>query len=243
MGVLLLASIVSCGKDPVVGGYGNNNDPSGNDVNPYGITVATRAASAFGSNYFTAGGNVNCKDATLVKEAGLCYGTNQMPKYESDLVVLAGTNTGDFSVSVYNLSAGMKYYFRAYAVDKDNGVQYGDVLDVTTDNNSNPYNIYVTTYDYWDYGTYFFAAGGSVECDYPNMLKEVGLCYGVNSVPRYETDFFTYAATSTGDFYSYVYNLSAGTKYYYRACAVDKDNRVQYGSIFEVTTASRTGSY
>ena len=111
-------------------------------------------------------------------------------------------------------------------------------------NNSNPYEISVTTRPCTDYGFSYFEAGGTVECSDQSFVKNVGLCYSVNEVPRFESDFFTSVGTAVGSFDVRVSGLSSGTKYYFRACAIDKDDRVIYGSILSVVTnGTPTGQF
>lgn len=110
--------------------------------------------------------------------------------------------------------------------------------------NNNPYEISVTTLPCTDYGFTYFEAGGKVECSDQSFLKSVGLCYSVNEVPRYGSDFFASAGTAVGSFNVYVNGLSGGTRYFFRACAIDKDDHVIYGSIMNiVTNGTPTGQY
>lgn len=110
--------------------------------------------------------------------------------------------------------------------------------------NNNPYGISVSTSSCTDYGSSYFDAGGVVECSDQSFLKDVGLCYGVHEVPRFESDFFTSVGTAVGRFDVRVNGLSSGTKYYFRACAIDKDDHVIYGSVMHiVTNGTPTGQF
>lgn len=132
LGLVISVFFTSCAKEPVGGYYGGNN-PNNGTVNPYGINVTTKTCTDFGSYYFEAGGMVTCGDHSAVKRAGLCYGTNQNPMYESDFYKYAGTAVGSFEVEVYdNIYPGKKYYYRAFAIDKDDRVIYGSVMSFVT---------------------------------------------------------------------------------------------------------------
>lgn len=131
LGVVISAFFTSCTKEPTGGVYGLN-DNFGNDINPYGINVSTRVAQDVHSTYFVAGGTVTCGDQSVIRKAGLCYSTNATPQYESDFNQYAGTAVGSFEVEVYNLRPNTKYYYRAFAIDKDDRVVYGSIMSVIT---------------------------------------------------------------------------------------------------------------
>lgn len=130
LGVVVSVFFTSCQKESLgAGSIGGNNAPT---VNPYGINVTTKTAYDIHSTYFVAGGTVTCGDQSAIRQAGLCYSTNATPQYESDFNQYAGTAVGSFEVEVYNLRPNTKYYFRAFAIDKDDRVVYGSIMSVIT---------------------------------------------------------------------------------------------------------------
>ena len=81
-------------------------------------------------------GKVEGGQMDQVNQVGFCYSEeNEYPQYESDLYVVAGTPTGQWSYwfeSKINILSGYhKYYIRAYARMTDT-IQYGNVETVVT---------------------------------------------------------------------------------------------------------------
>lgn len=123
-------------------------------------------------------------------------------------------------------------------IDNNEGII--ELFEVVNDNNE----VFVHTCQYSSVSYNSFVAGGYVACEDSSMINCVGLCYSnSNQFPIYESDYCTYAGSSVGDFSSRIFNLSAKTKYYYRAYAIDKYNKIEYGSVITVRTASPTGAF
>ena len=178
--------------------------------------------------------------------AGVCYSINSdFTFYDCE-----GYGTGGFDENgvchafCYDLMPNTQYYYRAFAAyTEDAGYNYnfffGDILSFTTPDV--PLNIELYTYDinyeYW--GGYFYAYG-CVRCNKPNVINQVGFCYSTtNEYPQYESDLITSAGTPTGEWYdfgSYIYNLSANTKYYIRPYARYLNDSIRYGDVSEVST-------
>lgn len=134
LGVLLASSLTSCKKESMNNNptyYGGGN--GGGNNNPYEISVVTRPCTNYGVSFFEAGGVVECSDQSFVKNVGLCYSVNEVPKFGSDFFTSVGTAVGSFDVRVNGLSGGTKYYFRACAIDKDDRVIYGSIMNIVTD--------------------------------------------------------------------------------------------------------------
>src|SRR5438105_2693588 len=97
---LLCFAVFSCKKT------GSN---SGVHVNSTAPTVTTTDATNINSTSATVGGNITSDGGSIVMEAGICYSTapgvdtskNKTPKY---------TISGDFSVTLSNLSLLTRYY-------------------------------------------------------------------------------------------------------------------------------------
>lgn len=93
-------------------------------------SVTTAAISTFGQTTATLGGNVTSDGGASVTERGIVYATTASPTTANSKVQI-GTGTGIFSQSVTGLTAGTKYYVRAYAINSE-GTAYGTDETFTT---------------------------------------------------------------------------------------------------------------
>lgn len=142
------------------------------------------------------------------------------------------------------LTPNTQYYYRAFvAYNGENNLLnnyfYGDILSFTTPDI--PFELEVYTYNayyYWYDNT--IEAYGEVNTNKPNLIDQVGFCYSdTNEYPQYESDLHITAGTPTGnwyDFYGYIPNLSANTKYYIRAFARYSTDSIRYGNVVSVDT-------
>jgi hypothetical protein len=123
-----------------------NNDA---DENPYTFsiqgtglafaTLTTNTVSNIGVTSATLGGNITDNGGAAVTERGVVYSTsNNTPAIGVSGVekVVIGSGNGTFSTSVITLSAGTKYYVRAYAITAA-GTSYSSIQSFTTLNKVN----------------------------------------------------------------------------------------------------------
>ena len=76
------------------------------------------------------GGSVISDGGVEVVERGICYSTDANPTISNSKVV-GGNGLGSFTITLSNLQEGIKYYVRAYAINKK-GVSYGDEVTFET---------------------------------------------------------------------------------------------------------------
>lgn len=96
---------------------------TGVNVNPASPTITTSDASNINGTSATVGGNITNDGGSIVMESGICYSTtpgvdtskNKTTKY---------TVSGNYSVTLNNLSLLARYYYRAYAIN-EKGLVYG----------------------------------------------------------------------------------------------------------------------
>lgn len=69
-------------------------------------------------------GRVTADGGKPVTERGFVYGSAENPTVETSTKITAGSGTGDFTATLSGLTAGARYYVRAYAVN-ENGTGYG----------------------------------------------------------------------------------------------------------------------
>jgi hypothetical protein len=113
--ILFGCGVISCKK------YGSD---SGISVNPTTPTVTTTDASNIKGISAIVGGNVTSDGGSIIKEAGIVYSTS--PGVDTSKSRVANyTISGNYSVTLNNLSLLTKYYYRAYAIN-EKGIIYGD---------------------------------------------------------------------------------------------------------------------
>ena len=106
------------------------------------VTVTTGSASSIGQDSATLNGSYTVPTGLSVTERGFYFGTdsNSMTK-----VSVSGSGTS-FSTTRTGLSEGTTYYFKAYALENNNGTttyRYGDVQTFTTSTSGSPSTGYV----------------------------------------------------------------------------------------------------
>lgn len=93
-------------------------------------TIITFQASGISSDSAITGGNITLNGDVPVTESGICYAVTTNPTVANNKVTKTVTS-GSFSVSLKNLSATTKYYYRAYFINSK-GTTYGNQETFTT---------------------------------------------------------------------------------------------------------------
>ena len=118
---------------------------------------------------------------------------------------------------------------RAYATNSV-GTGYGSVLSFLTSGLP-----VLTTSPILDLGMNSITCGGNIETDGGTPIVARGVCYSTSEEPTIEDD-KTEDGTGTGEFTSYVFNLTASTTYYIRAYATNEAGETAYGLQLTFTT-------
>lgn len=184
--------------------------------------------SAITSSTATSGGNITSDGGSPVIARGVCWSTNQNPTI-ADGKTIDGTGSGNFTSSITGLTAGVTYYFRAYATNSI-GTAYGNQLTTTTIaafpvlTTNNVTNI-----------TAFAATGGGIITNEGGAAVIIrGVCWSTSKNPTI-ADGKTTNGSGTGNFTSSVTGLTQNTTYYLRAYATN-DKGTGYGSEVSFTT-------
>lgn len=218
-GVLLLIGI-SCQKKV---------DPK-DDTTAKLATVVTVEASNVLSSSFVAGGNITNDGGASVTERGLCYGTSAGVSVDNVKVPAASAGKGVFEVTVSGLTAGVTYYYRAYAVNSA-GIAYGSEMSATTPS-AQPAT--VTTAEVVDAVGSSAICGGAVTDDGQSFVSARGVCWSKSENPTV-ADNKTVDGSGLGEFTSTLTDLEVGVTYYVRAYATN-DTGTVYGEQFSFTT-------
>ena len=193
-------------------------------------TVVTVDASSVLSSSFTAGGNITADGGAEITERGLCYGTSSGVTVDNTKVMAANAGKGVFEVNVTGLTAGVTYYFKAYAVNSV-GVAYGNEMTATTPS-ARP--AAVTTAEVVDAVGSSAVCGGNVTDDGQSFVSVRGVCWSTSENPTV-SDSKTEDGTGLGEFTSTLSGLQPGVTYYVRAYATN-DTGTVYGEQFSFIT-------
>ena len=197
-------------------------------------TVTTSSATYVTTSSATIGGNVTSDGGTTVTERGVCYSTSSSTPTTSNSKKTAGSGLGNFTVNLSNLSAGTKYYVRAYAINEV-GTSYGSTISFTTEEEPSYSKPTVTTSSATNVTTSSATIGGNVTSDGGSTVTERGVCYSTSSSNPTTSNSKKSSGSGLGNFTVNLSNLSAGTKYYVRAYAINEVG-TSYGSTISFTT-------
>ncbi len=193
-------------------------------------TVTTNSVTNITQNSATGGGNVTNDGGATVTERGICWSTSQNPTISSSHVA-NGTGTGSFTCQMTGLTAGTKYYVRAYATNSA-GTSYGNQVDFTTTANLPT----VTTAQVSNITQTTALGGGNVTNDGGASVTERGICWSTSHNPTASGSHAT-SGTGTGSFTANMTGLTANTTYYVRAYAKNSQGTA-YGEEKYFTTNS-----
>ena len=161
---------------------------------------------------------------------GICYSTSTNPTI-NDNVVVATSNSTNFTCTLSGLSAGTTYYVRAYATNAK-GTAYGEVRNFTTVAIT---LLTVVTLEPTDILRGSAVCSGKITNDGNSEILACGICYSTSSNPTINDNVVVATSNST-NFTCTLSGLSAGTTYYVRAYATNAKGTA-YGEIVEFITA------
>jgi uncharacterized protein (TIGR02145 family) len=110
--------------------YGNELSFMTTDIFTAPILLTTTPASSIGETSALSGGVVSSDGGAGVTVRGVCWSVNPTPTI-NDTKTTDGAGTGSFTSTLSGLTAGTKYYVRAYATNNI-GTGYGAQISFTT---------------------------------------------------------------------------------------------------------------
>lgn len=179
------------------------------------------------------GGNVTSQGGTPVTARGVCWSLATNPVLTNSKSV-DGEGTGNFSSNLTSLTAGTKYYVRAYATNSG-GTAYGNEVSFTTISDVVNMPI-VSTADVSLVTSNSASCGGNVTDEGGGVVTAKGVCWSVSENPTILNS-TTNNGSGLGSFTSNITGLNPGTKYYIRAYATNSAGS-SYGTEFNFTTST-----
>ena len=191
--------------------------------------VTTSSVTSIGRTSARCGGSVDSDGGADVTERGVCWGTEHNPTVSGQHTP-SGSGLGDFTCSITGLSVNTAYYVRAYAKNSK-GTAYGEEKRFTTLDYDLPE---VTTAEISDIGQTTAKGGGEVTGDGGTTVTERGICWGSSHNPTIHNHKVE-SGQGLGSFVCNISGMSAHTKYYVRAYAINSRGTA-YGDEVSFTT-------
>ncbi len=164
-----------------------------------------------------------------VESRGICWSTDPDPDL-SDHNLVMGSGTGSFICTINNLERATTFHMRAYATNSS-GTAYSDPSTFKT-----PAGIpTVITSQISDITENSARSGGNVTDDGGAEVTSRGICWSTSEDPAVD-DTRTIDGTGTGEFISYLADLTCSTTYYVRAYAINSAG-ISYGEQLSFTTS------
>ena len=205
-------------------------------------TTSTTAASNITATTATLNGNITSDGGATITARGFVYATSN-----TDLIIgatdvasvaVSGT-TGVFTENITGLTAGTKYYYRAYATNSVD-TTYGAVQSFTTSAPVAPTAPTTSTTAASNITSTTATLNGNITSDGGATITARGFVYATSNTGLIigATDVASVAVSgTTGVFTENITGLTAGTKYYYRAYATNSVNTT-YGEVQSFTTTT-----
>jgi hypothetical protein len=200
------------------------------DLTTAAVTSITKTSAA-------GGGNVTSQGGTPVTARGVCWNVATLPVI-TDNKTINGTGTGTFTSTLSGLTAGTRYYVRAYATNAG-GTAYGDEVNFTTTSDT-PVPPTVTTAGVSSVTSSSAVCGGEVTNEGSASVTAKGVCWSTSANPTI-LNFKTADGSGLGSFISNLTGLSPGITYYIRAYATNSAG-TSYGteSFFSTSAVKAT---
>ena len=92
--------------------------------------VKTAGITTYNQNIAVCRGNVVSDGGSEIKERGICWDNVGNPSIKTNKIIVAG-ELGQFDAYITDLQPNIRYYIKAYAINKK-GVNYGDIEYIST---------------------------------------------------------------------------------------------------------------
>jgi hypothetical protein len=193
----------------------------GNEINFTTASIAvpvltTTSITDITTETAVGGGNITDQGGTPVIARGVCWSLATAPSVTLTTKTSDGSGIGTFTSSVTGLTAGTKYYLRAYATN-DGGTGYGNEVNFITTSDT-PVPPTVTTASISSITSSSAVCGGEVTKEGSSSVTARGICWSIEPNPTINNS-TTIDDAGIGSFISSILDLDPGKKYYVRAYA------------------------
>jgi hypothetical protein len=193
-------------------------------------TISPNAITGFTAN---SGGDITSTGDDIVSAKGICWSTDVNPTVDlatKTSEALSGTGTGTFVSLIKNLTPGVKYYVRAYAVNSF-GVAYGNLDSLFTATTA-----LITTIRPTNVTNVSAITGGFVNDDGDQEVYTRGICWSMHPNPSLSDNYIA-NGSGIGSFAVTLTDLMGSTKYYVKAYAVNSVGTA-YGNLDSIKTSA-----
>ena len=211
--------------------YGNEIQFTTTTIAPI---VTTADISSILTTSATSGGNVTSDGGSAVTVRGVVWSTSTAPTISLTTKTSDGTGAGIFVSSITSLTAGKKYYVRAYATNSI-GTSYGAELSFS----ATALPAVVSTNSISKITSTTATIGGNVTSEGGGSVTARGVVWGTTTGPTIALDTKTTDGTGFGPFTSSLTSLKPATTYYVRAYATNSSGTT-YGAETSFTTLPST---
>jgi len=193
--------------------YGNEIAFTTTDVSV--ATLTTNSVSNITQSSAISGGNITFDGGLDITQRGVCWNTSPNPTL-SNFYTNDGTDIGNFTSNIINLTGNTIYYIRAYAINSK-GIAYGQEISFLTGSMLAE----VTTNNSTATSTTTAIVNSSIINTGGSPIIESGVCWNTQINPDILNNKIINTQT-TENFTSIITGLSENTSYYVRAYVINE---------------------
>ncbi|WP_136482796.1 fibronectin type III domain-containing protein [Cognatitamlana onchidii] len=182
-------------------------------------------------------GNIEFPSNLLITQRGVCWGLEALPTIDGNFTS-DGTGSGEFSSTLTSLTENSTYYARAYAINSEGEIAYGEDISFKT---KAPAAILTTT-TISDIEQTTAKSGGDITDNHGIEIATRGICWSTTTNPTINNN-KTDDGSDHGVFESALTNLTPNTTYYVRAYATNSEGTTAYGNEETFTTLPASIEY
>lgn len=193
--------------------------------------LSTKSLQNITQNTAISGGEILSDGRSPILSKGICYSKLSNPTI-TDSITNDGSGTASYFSLLKNLKPNTKYYVRSYATNSI-GTAYGNELNFIT----NPIQVtlpVITTKAATQITKNSIKTGSFITSDGNGLITSKGICFSKTASPTIQ-DSVILCGSGSVSYDTSIYNLSANSKYYIRAFAINNAGTV-YGNEVEAIT-------
>ncbi len=199
--------------------------------------VTSVAVTDITQNSAIINGKVEFPSNLLITQRGVCWGIEALPTITGDFTS-DGTGSGEFSSTLTSLTENTTYYARAYAINSEGEIAYGEDISFKTKTLAP----ILTTATISEIEQTTAKSGGDITDNNGDEIATRGICWSTSTNPTI-SDNKTIDGSGQGVFESLFTNLTPNTTYYVRAYATNSEGTTAYGNEETFTTLPASIEY